>query len=119
MSLRRPRSLSRRGFLSGGFLRFLGAEGVQVSGTCSQAANTSFVARILPTACVAFRGTLCVTCEERCPVPGAVVLERGRPRIDSELCDGCGVCVEVCPAPQKAIQRTPVSPLHRSPEEIG
>ncbi len=50
-------------------------------------------------ACLAHAGSFCSTCAERCPVPGAIVLDAGRPRVQEELCDGCGVCVGVCPAP--------------------
>ena len=60
--------------------------------------------RIVPSACLAYRGTLCSTCVERCPLPGAVLVEQGRPRIDPQVCDGCGVCVGLCPAPVPAIR---------------
>jgi len=45
----------------------------------------------------------CGTCVERCPVPGAMRLGGGRPVVDKALCDGCGVCQQVCPAPRLAI----------------
>ncbi len=96
--------LSRRGFLGGGFLRVLAGGGPE-----APAAEPEYVARVLPTACIAFRGTLCVTCVERCPLPGAIALERGRPRVDASVCDGCGVCADVCPAPRTAIVRAPRS----------
>lgn len=64
-------------------------------------------ARIVDHSCLAVRGVGCSTCVEQCPVPGAIRLERGRPRIDPEHCTGCGVCLFVCPAPQKAILLLP------------
>jgi len=51
--------------------------------------------RIDPTRCLPF----CTVCAERCPVPGAIVLETGRPRIIPWRCTACGDCERVCPAP--------------------
>ena len=65
------------------------------------------VARLRPTACIAFRGTLCTTCIERCPVPGAIELDRGRPKIVEDHCTGCGDCIAVCPAPGGALVEAP------------
>ncbi|MCB9904811.1 MAG: 4Fe-4S binding protein [Planctomycetes bacterium] len=60
-------------------------------------------ARIAPSACVAYRGVVCTSCVNRCPVPGAMELAYGRPRILEAACTGCGVCHEVCPAPRNAV----------------
>lgn len=57
--------------------------------------------------CLAYQHSFCSVCRERCPVPGAVVVERGLPRIDPTLCNGCRICHEVCPAPVKAIRLVP------------
>jgi ferredoxin len=57
--------------------------------------------------CLAYRHSFCSVCRERCPVPGAVVVERGLPRIDPTLCNGCRICHEVCPAPVNAIRLVP------------
>ncbi len=71
--------------------------------------------------CLAYRHSFCSVCRERCPVPGAVVVERGLPRIDPILCNGCRICHEVCPAPVNAIRLvprstgTPASPPHAIP----
>lgn len=54
--------------------------------------------------CIAWKGTSCSTCRERCPVPGALTVASGRPTIDAALCTGCGDCVAVCPAPILAIR---------------
>jgi len=53
--------------------------------------------------CLAYQHSFCSTCVERCPVPGAIVMERGLPRVNSDLCTGCGVCHDLCPAPRNAI----------------
>ena len=53
----------------------------------------------------------CIVCEEHCPIadkaikldeievtpPGGETLVVGRPRVDEELCIGCGFCEYVCP----------------------
>ena len=64
-------------------------------------------ARILNLNCLAHEGTLCTTCFERCPVPGAIRVDDGKPTVQSDLCTGCGVCQHVCPAPRNAILLTP------------
>jgi ferredoxin len=53
---------------------------------------------VLPHRCIATR-SFCSVCSERCPAPGAIVVERGRPRIEPARCDGCGECIAACPAP--------------------
>lgn len=52
--------------------------------------------------CLAWRGTTCTACVERCPVPGALRLEVGKPVVDPARCTGCGTCLQVCPAPSPA-----------------
>jgi ferredoxin len=72
--------------------------------------------------CLAYRHSFCSVCRERCPVPGAVVVERGLPRIDPALCNGCRICHDVCPAPVNAIRLVPrpagvpVNPVIASPD---
>lgn len=63
-------------------------------------------AHINPMDCMAQTG--CATCAERCPVPGAIVRDGGRPRVVQEACTGCGICQHVCPAPSNAIILLPV-----------
>ena len=64
--------------------------------------------------CLAYRGLMCSTCFERCPEQGAIVIEQGVPRIDSDKCTGCGDCREVCPAPTNAVLLTrPRNPIKR------
>ncbi|MCG8526386.1 MAG: 4Fe-4S binding protein [Opitutales bacterium] len=59
--------------------------------------------RILEEQCLAYLNTFCSNCKERCPEPGAIVVELGKPVINSEICTNCGICYEVCPAPINAI----------------
>ncbi len=74
------------------------------------------VARIDETTCLPWMGTTCTVCSEQCPVPGAIEVRAGRPRIIEETCTGCGVCQHVCPAPGNAVilmplaQRPPAPP---------
>ena len=68
------------------------------------------LAKVDSVACLAFRGTVCTVCVERCPVENAITLEAGRPVVDADICTGCGVCQYVCPAPGNAILLLPSSP---------
>ena len=65
-------------------------------------------ARVVERACLGALGLGCTVCVERCPVPGVMRLERGRPVIEAAACVGCGVCLHVCPAPEKAILLLPL-----------
>jgi ferredoxin-type protein NapG len=57
--------------------------------------------------CLAHLGTTCSSCSERCPVPGAIRVNDGKPSVDASLCTGCGVCQHVCPAPANAVLLVP------------
>lgn len=58
------------------------------------------VAKIISDACVAWDWGGCTICADVCPVEGAITLdERGRPHVDEQLCNGCGLCETKCPAP--------------------
>ncbi len=58
------------------------------------------VAKVLSDACVAWDWGGCTICADVCPVEGAITLDdRGRPHVDPQLCDGCGLCETECPAP--------------------
>ena len=70
----------------------------------------STIAVIAGRECLAYQGTSCTTCVERCPVPGALVLHQGLPRVEPSLCTGCRICHEVCPAPGLAIRLVPRPP---------
>jgi ferredoxin len=65
------------------------------------------VARVRPERCLAWQGSFCSTCSERCPAEGAITLELGRPRVEASRCNGCGYCAQVCPAPLKAFEFLP------------
>ncbi|MEC4273575.1 4Fe-4S dicluster domain-containing protein [Adlercreutzia sp. R25] len=58
------------------------------------------VAKVISDSCVAWDWGGCTVCADECPVEGAITLdERGRPHVSEDLCDGCGLCELVCPAP--------------------
>ncbi|MBF0561797.1 MAG: hypothetical protein HQL37_07200 [Alphaproteobacteria bacterium] len=64
-------------------------------------------ARIDPAACLPYSGPECGGCSGSCPVPGALVFERGgKPRILSDLCVGCGLCRAACIVHPKAVGLT-------------
>jgi Pyruvate/2-oxoacid:ferredoxin oxidoreductase delta subunit len=65
-------------------------------------------ARISPMDCLAHQGTLCTVCSERCPEPGAIHVDRGKPSVVTAACTGCGICAHVCPAPRRAILLLPL-----------
>ncbi len=54
-------------------------------------------------ACFPYSGPECGACESSCPVPGALLWDRQRPRIDQEKCVGCGLCREACIVDPSAI----------------
>lgn len=67
------------------------------------------VAWVQTMACLPYSGTACTLCSEKCPVPGAMEVVDGKPRIFEDVCTGCGVCSAVCPAPVNAILVMPVA----------
>lgn len=75
------------------------------------------VATIRPFDCLAHSGSFCTVCAERCPVPGAIRVERGRPSIDPDACTGCGTCAWVCPAPTNAVIVMPLADRPRPDSE--
>jgi len=58
----------------------------------------SVVAELDLMSCLAWTGSFCTVCSERCPEPDAIWLDLAQPIIDEDRCTGCGVCVQVCPA---------------------
>lgn len=64
-------------------------------------------ARVSMVDCLAYQGSFCTVCSEHCPVEGAIDVIEGRPRINAELCTGCGICQHVCPAPVNAVLMLP------------
>ena len=59
--------------------------------------------------------TGCGDCVDACHVPGAIALEVDCASVDQTLCDGCGDCVEVCPT--DAMQAKP-EPGHTTLDQI-
>lgn len=53
--------------------------------------------------CLAYQGGFCFTCSERCPEVGAITTKQGIPTVHADLCTGCGICHDLCPAPTNAI----------------
>lgn len=67
-------------------------------------------AEIDRTACLPWQGQACTLCADHCPVDGAITVDPdGRPTIEQALCTGCGVCMQVCPAPRNAVDFRPVA----------
>ncbi|MEG1517017.1 MAG: 4Fe-4S dicluster domain-containing protein [Raoultibacter sp.] len=57
------------------------------------------VAKVVKDACVAWDWSGCTVCKDACPVEGAIVLDdHDRPVVREDLCDGCGLCEQVCPS---------------------
>lgn len=54
--------------------------------------------------CLPYLGPECGACADSCPVSGAMIWHRGRPRIDPEKCTGCALCREACIVNPKAIK---------------
>jgi ferredoxin len=65
--------------------------------------ETPPLALILDRFCLAYQGSFCSVCSERCPADGAITVEYGKPRVNPDFCTGCKVCHEVCPAPKNAV----------------
>lgn len=65
-------------------------------------------ARVDPETCYAWKGILCRTCIDECPLGAAAIEQDGllQPRV-ADGCVGCGVCEHVCPAPEVAIRVEP------------
>lgn len=61
------------------------------------------LALILDRFCLAYQGSFCSVCSERCPAGGAITVEQGKPRVNPDFCTGCKICHDVCPAPKNAV----------------
>lgn len=105
-------NLSRRGFLLGRLLgddpplREPGRPSDSLARDVAPEASAPKAAfRIVTRNCLAWNRSFCSTCVERCPVPGAIRLMANMPQIVTDRCTGCGLCAQVCPAPETAIWR--------------
>lgn len=58
---------------------------------------------INPDVCLPYHGPECGACAASCPVPGALLWDGARPRIDTDKCSGCGLCREACITEPKAV----------------
>ncbi len=102
----RAMSLSRRGLFSA-FLKPLQSKGKAVKAAAvSPFEKTDKVAVIQGRHCLAYQQSYCSVCYERCPVPQALEFNEGLPRVVLEICTGCGICRDVCPAPENAVLMT-------------
>lgn len=72
-------------------------------------------AQINTSSCLPYLGPECGACKPACPVPGALVWDREKPRIDPELCTGCGLCREACVVEPKAVN---ISSLYLESREL-
>ncbi len=101
-------SLSRRDLIHR-FFRPIKSGGQKARSAFSRPATVGAesVAVIQGRFCLAYQEEFCTVCYERCPVPGAIRLDDALPRVVEEKCTGCGICHDVCPAPQNAILRIP------------
>ncbi len=57
----------------------------------------------------------CQRCLEHCPEAGAIFLEHGLPMVLDAACTGCGLCRDVCPAPDNAVLLLPRPPAAPRP----
>ena len=90
-----PLALSRRQWLLGRWR--------PASETPPPTPRDASVAVIQGRRCLAYRGLVCSTCVEQCPVEGAIRVEQGVPQVVAAQCTGCRVCHAACPAPENAI----------------
>lgn len=64
----------------------------------------------------------CQRCLQHCPEAGAIFLEHGLPMVLDAACTGCGVCRDVCPAPDNAVlllPRPPAAPRPSGPPPMS
>ncbi len=68
------------------------------------------------TQCLPYQGPECGACAGSCPVPDALLWDGPRPRIDIDVCVGCGLCREACITEPKAVS---IESLYREAVEDG
>lgn len=70
---------------------------IEICDPLNPAAGRIGVAVVISDRCIAYFDG-CVECKDRCPYEAISVDESGRPLVNEALCNGCGVCENVCPA---------------------
>jgi len=99
--------LSRRQMFAKVFEPFRAALETAQTTSASRSTERLKVAVIQGKHCLAYKKTFCSTCYERCPEAGAIAVNQGIPQVMPQLCTGCGICHEVCPAPVNAVLMLP------------
>ena len=100
----RSRGVSRRGLFGALARPFTRPKPeVQEVEHASQEDGEPRIAIIQGRFCIAYQGGMCFTCSEQCPEEGAITLDKGIPTVHADLCTGCGICHDLCPAPRNAI----------------
>ncbi len=65
-------------------------------------------AHLIQNKCFAYQGQICDYFYTECPLKNeAIVVENGKPRVISDVCNGCGICEYLCPAPGTGIMVLP------------
>lgn len=64
------------------------------------------LAEIIENNCLPYNGHICRSCVNNCPFPEQAIYcdAEGKPVVNEEICNGCGVCVQVCPSDKIGIR---------------
>ena len=66
--------------------------------TCNEAKALDVKVTIDVLACMAWHQSLCQSCLDACDVRAITFLGLFRPQINATICNGCGMCVSICPS---------------------